>query len=328
HWHGVSFTKLLDALDEQKELQQLEEWLDRQRLKEWCNFLVEVGVLHAFRGRARLTSQNSGESREVPTLLRMVPEHVWVKHIRGDLSEEQVPPRMHHRSMPERVTGSQNAFVLRALDFYRLIVIIEHYLHISNNDAVVAGWMPMSTLFHVMGRSLERSLCNAIVRAARDRQLIDIRTHDPRPGQHPARGVHLALEHELTGEARARVLKILELIQTIQDQTGVAELAQVEAQIRHDEFFGDTEEERVGWVALMREENLLLVRPTSDAPDGEEELQCTLNFRDRYVLVLLESLYPSAHEEEEEFEMQQSNFFTDRRALRGELNDPFHHKIH
>lgn len=296
HWHGVSFSKLLD------ELAQLPTedgpdalWLDRQRLKDWCNFLIAIGFLHAFRGRSRVIE---GELRDPPTLLRLVPEHPWVQRL--DEGDKEFTPRTdgttHDDNDGEYGLGETRTFALRDLDFYRLIVVIEHYLHISNNDAVVAGWMPMSTLFHVMGRSLERAFCNAVVRTARERGIIEIRTHDPRPGQHPARGAHLDLSHELVEEARTRLMHILDMLQNFQDRTGFADLYALEARLREDEMFGESEEERLGWIDLLREENLILVRPvTSPEGDGAPRFQCSLNFRDRYVIQLLETLFPSSY---------------------------------
>lgn len=285
HWHGVSFSKLLDELTEHPQLVAGEMWVDRQRLKDWCNFLVAIGFLHAFRGRPRVVE---GELREPPTLLRVVPEHPWVQFLKT------LEEKLEKDEEKEEEDPSGRIFSLRDLDYHRLIVVIEHYLHISNNDAVVAGWMPMSTLFHVMGRSLDRAFCNAVVRSAREKGIIEIRTHDPRPGQHPARGAHLDLEHPSVGAARKRVLRLLDVIQSIQDRNGVAELFSLEARLREDPFFGDSEEERLGWIELMREENLILVRPVSmpDGSEGASRYQCSLNFRDRYVTALLESLYP------------------------------------
>lgn len=296
HWHGVSFSKLLDELAEHAKGDNTEElaslWLDRQRLKDWCNFLVAIGFLHAFRGRSRMVE---GEFREPPTLLRAVPEHPWIQWIqkKQGVSENQEQASTNEQTSSE--PPPERTFTLRDLDFYRLIVVVEHYLHISNNDAVVAGWMPMSTLFHVMGRSLERAFCNAIVRAAREQEIIEIRTHDPRPGQHPARGAHLDLDHPLVTEARKRLLRCLEVLQEVQDRDSVANLQALEDKLRSDPFFGETEEERLGWIELMREENLILVRPLTIL-DGNENAstqnQCSLNFRDRYVLALLETLSP------------------------------------
>ncbi len=297
HWHGVSFSKLLDELsehavnDEHDNVASL--WLDRQRLKEWCNFLVAVGFLHAFRGRTRASE---GDFREPPTLLRAVPEHPWVRWLteKEDGTEPTTVAAVQAQALENNT--AERGFTLRDLDYYRLVVVIEHYLHISNNDAVVAGWMPMSTLFHVMGRSLERAFCNAIVRAAREQGIIEIRTHDPRPGQHPARGAHLDLDHPIVTEARKRLLRCVELLQEVQDRDGVANLNALEAKLAEDPYFGETREERLGWIELMREENLILVRPLSFA-DGVESTgtphhQCSLNFRDRYVLALLEILSP------------------------------------
>jgi hypothetical protein len=302
HWHGVSFSKLLDELYASPTIQASPDWIDRQRLKEWCNFLVAIGFLHAFRGRSRVVE---GEMREPPTLLRLVPEHPWI------VALSQSPEEMEEDLEEGEGDANQRALVLRQLDFYRLTVVVEHYLHISNNDAVVAGWMPMSTLFHVMGRSLERAFCNAVVRSARERGIIEIRTHDPRPGQHPARGAHLDLSHPVAAEARKRVLRILEMIQQMQDRSGVANLFAIEEQLRHDDFFGESEEERIGWIDLMREENLILVRSTPESPDSHlSRQQCTLNFRDRYVLALLESLYPPALGTEEQAYRQHPSFPT------------------
>ncbi|MCK6511827.1 NYN domain-containing protein [Myxococcota bacterium] len=284
HWHGVSFSKLLDELVAEPALQAMQDWLDRLRLKEWCNFLVAIGFLHAFRGRPRAIE---GEMRDPPTLLRLVPDHAWVQHL------SRKPEEIDDETALDAETDAlSRTLTLRPLDFFRLTVVVEHYLHISNNDAVVAGWMPMSTLFHVMGRSLDRAFCNAVVRSAREKGIIEIRTHDPRPGQHPARGAHLDLKHPVAEEARARVLRILEMIQQMQDRSGVADLSEIEGKLRHDDFFGETEEERQGWIDLMREENLILVRTTPDIGETAARSQCTLNFRDRFVLALLESLYP------------------------------------
>ena len=284
HWHGVSFSKLLDELVAEPALQAMQDWLDRLRLKEWCNFLVAIGFLHAFRGRPRAFE---GEMRDPPTLLRLVPEHAWVQHL------SQKPEEIDDEAALDAETDAlSRTLTLRPLDFFRLTVVVEHYLHISNNDAVVAGWMPMSTLFHVMGRSLDRAFCNAVVRSAREKGIIEIRTHDPRPGQHPARGAHLDLKHPVAEEARARVLRILEMIQQMQDRSGVADLSVIEEKLRHDDFFGESEEERQGWIDLMREENLILVRTTPEIGETAARSQCTLNFRDRFVLALLESLYP------------------------------------
>ncbi|MBK05837.1 MAG: hypothetical protein CL920_05325 [Deltaproteobacteria bacterium] len=290
HWHGVSFSKLLDELDERVRHAEQKIWVDRQRLKDWCNFLVAIGFLHAFRGRPRVVD---GELRDPPTLLRIVPEHPWLQHLGKITEEESVVPEEEVHDDDD--LGPKKDFTLRRLDYYRLIVVIEHYLHISNNDAVVAGWMPMSTLFHVMGRSLERSFCNAVVRSAREKGIIEIRTHDPRPGQHPARGAHLELDHPDAVAARKRVLRLLDIIQSVQDRNGVAELYTLEARLREDPFFGEEEDERLGWIELMREENLILVRPhTGTEDEGTTRYLCTLNFRDRYVLALLERLYPSS----------------------------------
>jgi hypothetical protein len=284
HWHGVSFSKLLDELVAEPALQAMQDWLDRLRLKEWCNFLVAIGFLHAFRGRPRAFE---GEMRDPPTLLRLVPEHAWVQHL------SQKPEEIDDEAALDAETDAlSRTLTLRPLDFFRLTVVVEHYLHISNNDAVVAGWMPMSTLFHVMGRSLDRAFCNAVVRSAREKGIIEIRTHDPRPGQHPARGAHLDLKHPVAEEARARVLRILEMIQQMQDRSGVADLSVIEEKLRHDDFFGESEEERQGWIDLMREENLILVRTSPEIGETAARSQCTLNFRDRFVLALLESLYP------------------------------------
>jgi hypothetical protein len=102
----------------------------------------------------------------------------------------------------------------------------------------------------------------------------------------------LDLKHPVAEEARARVLRILEMIQQMQDRSGVAELSVIEEKLQQDDFFGESEEERQGWIDLMREENLLLVRTTPDIAETAIRSQCTLNFRDRFVLALLESLYP------------------------------------
>ncbi|MCB9643362.1 MAG: hypothetical protein H6728_09830 [Myxococcales bacterium] len=319
HWHGVSFSKLLDELSAEPALQAMQDWLDRQRLKEWCNFLVAIGFLHAFRGRPRLVE---GELRDPPTLLRLVPDHAWVQHLTQqpeDIEDEELDPESEAWS---------RSLTLRPLDFYRLTVVIEHYLHISNNDAVVAGWMPMSTLFHVMGRSLDRAFCNAVVRSAREKGIIEIRTHDPRPGQHPARGAHLDLKHPTAEEARGRVLRILEMIQQMQDRSGVAELFAIEEKLRHDSFFGDSEEERQGWIDLMREENLILVRTTPDAGEGAIRYQCTLNFRDRFVLALLESLYPPALGAEEGKFREHGGFSAKDYEQSDEFDDPYPQKPH
>lgn len=302
HWHGVSFSKLLDEL---ANIPSTEEhapedllWLNRQRLKDWCNFLIAVGFLHAFRGRSRVIE---GELRDPPTLLRLVPEHPWVQRLDADSEGSKAPAKATKINDELTEFSQQEAqnFTLRDLDFYRLVVVIEHYLHISNNDAVVAGWMPMSTLFHVMGRSLERAFCNAIVRTAREKGIIEIRTHDPRPGQHPARGAHLDLTHPTAGQARERLLRILDLLQNFQDRSGFADLYALEARLQEDPLFGETQEERLGWIDLLREENLILVRPIAslDPSNGENatRYQCSLNFRDRYVIHLLESLFPSSH---------------------------------
>ena len=295
HWHGVSFSKLLDELVEHPELNNDALWVDRQRLKDWCNFLVAIGFLHAFRGRPRVVE---GELRDPPTLLRIVPEHPWVQHLdakeKAPTKEEREEPEPLEKKLSTTNEKASAHFALRELDYYRLIVVIEHYLHISNNDAVVAGWMPMSTLFHVMGRSLDRAFCNAVVRSAREKGIIEIRTHDPRPGQHPARGAHLDLDHPIVGNARKRVLRLLDVIQSVQDRNGIAELYSLEARLREDPFFGETEEERLGWIELMREENLILARPmtVAEGSDNATRYQCSLNFRDRYVLALLDSLYP------------------------------------
>lgn len=305
HWHGVSFSKLLDELSEhanQPELQpgQGSFWLDRQRLKEWCNFLVTIGFLHAFRGRTRPVD---GEHRDPPTLLRAVPEHAWIQWVdeKPLPSGKAVEPVFDFSLEPE--DPAERNLILKDLDYYRLVVVIEHYLHISNNDAVVAGWMPMSTLFHVMGRSLDRAFCNAIVRSAREKEILEIRTHDPRPGQHPARGAHLDLDNPIVTEARKRLLRCLEILQNIQDRDGTVNLYTFEEKLRQDPFFGETEEERLGWIELMREENLILLRPVhlAEVPEasntqtqtGTPLYQCTLNFRDRYVLALLETLSPT-----------------------------------
>ena len=317
HWHGVSFSKLLDELADHPQLEEGMMWVNRQRLKEWCNFLVAIGFLHAFRGRPRLID---GELRDPPTLLRVVPEHAWVQHLdqMGDKATET------RTAEPEETDNNwRRDLTLRELDYYRLVVVIEHYLHISNNDAVVAGWMPMSTLFHVMGRSLDRAFCNAVVRSAREKGIIEILTHDPRPGQHPARGAHLDLDHPLVGEARKRLLALLEICQTLQDRNNIVDLYTLENRLQQDEFFGDNEEERLGWIELLREENLIMVRPMAipETTDGSMRYQCTLNVRDRYVLALLESLYADSDEARErvfyegpsspslqEFEVDQERF--------------------
>ncbi len=282
HWHGVSFSKLLDELVEHPQITAGDEWIERQRLKEWCNFLVSIGFLHAFKGRPRVVE---GELRDPPTLLRIVPEHQWVQYLNAQEVKETQPNLEDH----DEEGGLEQKFALKPLDYYRLVVVIEHYLHISNNDAVVAGWMPMSTLFHVMGRSLDRAFCNAVVRSAREKGIIEIRTHDPRPGQHPARGAHPDLDHPISLEARKRLLRLLDLIQHLQDRNGIVELEMLQEKLREDPFFGETEEERLGWIDLMREENLILIRLMTS---NNEELryQCTLNFRDRYVLTLLDLL--------------------------------------
>jgi hypothetical protein len=296
HWHGVSFSKLLDELVDltSKEVYEFNSsmLLDRQRLKDWCNFLVEIGFLHAFRGRSRAID---GDFREPPTLLRIVPEHPWIQWLDKDLTEAPESHQIDEDIDNPSLTALERSFVLRDLDYYRLIVIIEHYLHISNNDAVVAGWMPMSTLFHVMGRSLERAFCNAVVRASRDKEIIAIRTHDPRPGQHPARGAHIDLDHPLVAEARKRLLRCLEILQEVQDRDGTANLPVYEDRLRQELFLGENEDERLGWIDLMREENLIFVRtvPVVDSTDSTVKYQCSLNFRDRYVLVMLESLNPA-----------------------------------
>jgi hypothetical protein len=296
HWHGVSFSKLLDELGHQSSNEDPNNnamWLDRQRLKDWCNFLIAINFLHAFRGRSRVIE---GELRDPPTLLRLVPEHPWVQQIDAGNAPQASQDNQHE----DEDNDESRAFTLRDIDFYRLVVVIEHYLHISNNDAVVAGWMPMSTLFHVMGRSLERAFCNAIVRAAREKGVLEIRTHDPRPGQHPARGAHLDLQHPYVEQARERLMHILEMLQNFQDRSGYADLYALEARLREDEMLGESEEERLAWIDLMREENLILVRPIAptDGSDGATRYQCTLNFRDRYVLRLLESLFPSTYSAE------------------------------
>ena len=285
HWHGVSFSKLLDKLNEHPEIANNDVWIDRLRLKDWCNFLVAIGFLHAFRGRSRMVD---GEFRDPPTLLRIVPDHSWIQHLQllddKDNKTEDAPVAPVNN--PARVLD------LKQIDYYRLIVIIEHYLHISNNDAVLAGWMPMSTLFHVMGRRLERAFCNAIVRSAREKGIIEIRTHDPKPGQHPARGAYLALEHPTVEKARQHVLRLLEMVQTLQERHGKVEMSRLKAEMNSDPLFENATHEHKIWLELLQEENLLLVRAPAGG-ESDEALECNLNYRDRYVLALLDTLYPS-----------------------------------
>jgi hypothetical protein len=293
-WSGVSFSKLLEELPQHPLIEDLLDSVDRNNLKHWCNFMVSVGALHAFRGRTRVVN---GEMRDPPTLLRVIPEHPWVQYLDQSPEESSQKNKNSNSSSPEEWRGSPSQRAIQDLEFYRLVVVIEHYLHISQNDAATAGWMPMSTLFKVMGRSLDRAICNAVVRAAREREILDIRTHDPRPGQSPPRGAHLDPDHPFVTATREGVRHFLHLIQNIQDLEGFADYEAIKKEVSQTPLFGENPEERLGWFSLMRGENLITVRPVPlqpDAPDSPVQYRCSLNFRDRYVLALMEpTLHPN-----------------------------------
>ena len=291
-WSGVSFSKLLDALEKKiaKEAEKLGSnfWLDRNTLKNWCNFLCDLGVLHPFRGKARLID---GELREPPTLVRVVPDHPWVKLIQS-----------HYKKQREVLEPPSQKKKIRDIHLYRLIVLIEHYLYISDNDAVIAGWMPMATIFKVMGRSLERNFCNAIVRACSDRKIIEIKTFDPRPGQHPPRGAQLNFSHPMIREARKRLLRCLQIFQNLQDQYSEVPLSAFKEALAQDPLLGESREDRLEWLDIMRQENLIGLRPNAPISEpGKLQYHCYLNIRDRYILFLLDSL-----NSEETLETQQT----------------------
>ncbi len=279
-WSGVSFNKLLESVEREilhdPQFTQRNIWLDRITLKNWSNFLCDLGVLHAFRGRPRIVQ---GEIKESPTLVRVVPEHPWVKLIDAQNSYGQPPSASSHYSK------------IKDIHLYRLIILIEHYLYISDNDAVLAGWMPMATIFKVMGRSLERNFCNAIVRTGNDRKIIEIRTYDPRPGQHPPRGAQLNFGHPMIREARKKLIRCLKIFLQIQDENSEVSLEKFREHIADDPFLGETVEERLEWIDIMRQENLIILKPKTNREEpGKLEYSCNLNIRDRYILFLLDSI--------------------------------------
>jgi uncharacterized LabA/DUF88 family protein len=163
---------------------------------------------------------------------------------------------------------------------YHLILCVEHFT--VNKDV---PWMSMGQLRRV----LEERYGGDRMRAAIERAIqsgIIIVNHYPNRScpERPTAGCHLNPEHPAVISFRSTMGLLIRVLAEQLRYRPWAPLANLEKAMSFHREFGETEEERRAWLALLMEQDIILVDKRPDPQDPEyPTIACRLSFADRVV---------------------------------------------
>ncbi len=163
---------------------------------------------------------------------------------------------------------------------YHLILLVEHFM--VNREV---PWMSMGQL----RRTLEDRYGTDRMRYAVDKAVVErilLVEHYPNRlhPDRPTTGCHLNREHPLVQKALTNFRALIRLVAGRVQYRPWVPLGDLEKAMAFHREFGETEEERNAWLALLMEPGILLVDKRPDPCDPQfPTIACHLNFADRMV---------------------------------------------
>jgi len=228
--------------------------LDAASRRFWINTLIHMGAI------ATEKKENPNYPDRPVTACRLNFEHPIVKRFRSGMSS------------PEEWID------------YHLILCVEHFT--VNKDV---PWMSMGQL----RRGLEERYGGDRMRAAIERAVTSktiLVNHYPNRAcpERPTAGCHLNPEHPTVARARSTLELLIRVVASQLRYRPWAPLSSLEKAMSFHWEFGETEEERRAWLALLMELDILLVDKRPDPTDPEyATIACRLSFADSLVQTAL-----------------------------------------
>jgi hypothetical protein len=173
---------------------------------------------------------------------------------------------------------------------YHLILLTDHFLATREMP-----WMSMGQL----RRALEERYGSEKMRRAVDRAVgnqVLIVNHYPNRlnPDRPTAGCHLNSEHTLVQRIQRNIDTLIRLMAAQLQYRPWVSMAALEKAMGFHRQFGELDEERQAWLALLMEPGILLVDKRPDPTDPEyPTIACRLNFADRRVQQALADEIPA-----------------------------------